>query len=231
MRNFWFILFLLLCFFCFVLSVWQIFRGLEKANLISKMQDDKIITQDSNGFYLVKEENEFNSINVSGYFMSTFMIYLSNKIFNQQIGYEVLVPFKSKNNYFLVKIGWIKKENKKEIILPIVKVDTENKLKIDGFLKKPSNLLVLKEQKIIPKRKLELQNLMIGKISDAYKIKFEPLMIVLAEGSLPMIETSINSLSPHRHYGYAIQWFLFGVFGLIILYLKLRVIKYDQIKN
>ena len=214
-----------------MLSVWQIFRGLEKANLISKMQDDKAITQDSNGFYLVKEENEFNSINVSGHFMSTFMIYLSNKIFNQQIGYEVLVPFKSKDNYFLVKIGWVKKENKRGIILPIVKVDTENTLKIDGFLKKPSNLLVLKEEKIIPKRKLELQNLMIGKISDAYKIKFEPLMIVLSEGSLPMIETSINSLSPHRHYGYAIQWFLLGVLGLIILYLKLRVIKYDQIKN
>ncbi|ASK78211.1 hypothetical protein CF386_03775 [Paraphotobacterium marinum] len=231
MKNFWSTLFLLICFFCFVLSTWQIFRGLEKANLISKMQDNKTINQDSNGFYLVKEENEFNHINVGGHFMSTFTIYLSNKIFNQQIGYEVLVPFKSKNNYFLVKIGWVKKENKKEMILPIVKVDTENKLKIDGFLKKPSNLLVLKEEKIIPKRKLELQNLMIGKISDAYKIKFEPLIIVSTEGSLPMIETSINSLSPHRHYGYAIQWFLFGVFGLIIFYLKLRVIKYEQVKN
>ena len=127
-----------------MLSVWQIFRGLEKANLISKMQEYKTISQDSNGFYLVKEENEFNSINVSGHFMSTFKIYLRNKIFKQQIGYEVLVPFKSKNNYFLVKIGWVKKENKKEMILPIVKVDTENKLKIYGFLKKPSNLLVLK---------------------------------------------------------------------------------------
>ena len=103
MKNFWSTLFLLLCFSCFVLSTWQIFRGLEKANLISKMQDNKTINQDSNGFYFVKEENEFNHINVGGYFMSTFTIYLRNKIFNQQIGYEVLVPFKSKNNYFCVK--------------------------------------------------------------------------------------------------------------------------------
>ena len=61
----------------------------------------------------------------------------------------------------------VKKENKKKWYYRLLKC-TENKLKIHGFLKKPSNLLVLKEEKLYQNEGA----MMIGKISDVYK--FEP---------------------------------------------------------
>ena len=204
------------------LGYWQITRGYEKQEMWEKFTLNKSLPPLAESEILdlnIKNLN-YRSITITGrYIPRTFL--LDNRIYKNQIGYEVFTPFVSRNQkVYLINRGWIAKNKSDSIKTP------EERLQIEG-VSSPFVRFGLDLSNSLPDNKFPsiVQELTYEKVSSLLtkNIVLEHSVIQLSaasQGSLePIWKPSVFKAS--KHWAYAAQWlglalaliYLFVYFG------------------
>lgn len=196
------------------LGVWQLHRGDEKHKLqrqYSEQQRAKPIAL--NPLNIMNANQIYSPILAEGYFDNPHTFLLDNKIYQHQMGYEVLTPFILKNsaNKILVNRGWIPQGRDRET-LPFIKPITEN-IAIKGLLLWPQKTFSFKTH---PEKKWP-QRLQTLTPEFLHKNHFQPFIVVLnKQGPYSFIPLWRPVIVPaSRHYAYAFQWFALSLTLLI----------------
>ncbi len=155
------------------------------------------------------------------------ILFLDNRTFNGQIGYELIIPVKLEQNsyeYAWVNIGWIAAKTSRSQLPDIPNLPTEvswettvrNQLTFDAQL-----------DQHLPNR--VQSNINLPKVFSEKQFPF--LLQLPAENPYALnVHWQPYVMPPEKHRAYAVQWFLLGL-ALLVLYLYAGFIKrkhYEQ---
>lgn len=206
--------------FLLTLAGWQVTRGLHKAAVIDSANAGINSYQPLRNLPADPAEFSYQTATLQGSWDEARIILLANRIYQNQLGYEVIVPFRlADGKLILVNRGWVKQGE--EGNLPTLQ-GTSSK----GTLYLPKKGFTL-GQSIQPEQLNTAQwpktslYMDIAQFAQALQEPLSPLLLVLDD-------TDANSLTriwkpvviqPERHYAYALQWFglavAFMIFGFI----------------
>lgn len=226
----------ILCFlgifgFLFSLGIWQLHRAEEKKQWLASRdrhaQKKPIKLQDLNKQPLLN----YVPIELTGHYKAHPLVFLDNKMYRHQVGYQVLVPFvpKGGDQWVWVNRGWIPRGKSRDI-LPEVKVPA-GELSLMGILHLPekSGFLLGKNLEKVNARSWRLQTFRTDVLDPVSKQAFYPFELWLMAdhaGDEAMWVRDWEpkvSVSPERHVGYAVQWF-----GLAIVFFLVFVILHGR---
>lgn len=209
------------------LGCWQLHRAKEKEILLQQFEarlhsTPVPLTQLPKG-----EELHFYPVSLTGHFDNSHSILLDNKIQQHQIGYEILTPFidQTSSKTVLINRGWIPRGiNRSQ--LPFIAPANEQQAHITGKLYiplgKPFTLGKTIESDLT--WPLRIQALELSLIETKLGKPLYPF-VVLLDPDAPYGFTRnwqpINTTSPEKHIGYAVQWFTFALV-LIIIFIALN---------
>lgn len=203
------------------LGGWQIARGQHKAAVLESANAG---TKDYHQISALPDnptQLSYQTATLRGNWLEERIILLANRIYQSQLGYEVIMPFRlGDGNLMLVNRGWV--QQGQENNLPALQQEQPPK----GTLYLPQKGFTLGQaiqtEEISsaqwPKVSLYID---LSQFSVALNETLSPLMLVLdAEhtNSLTRIWKPVV-IQPERHYAYALQWFglaiAFIIFGVI----------------
>lgn len=192
MRTIWIALFWSIFFFLFCwLGVWQLHRYQFKKNLLATYQQPVI---------------------VKGQFDNTLTMLIQNKMRNNQIGYELLIPLVQPDNkkLLLVDLGWISNADSQSI-KPVKGLQ-----QIKGYIKLLNEYQFILGENILHSDQfpLVMQKIDIDAISKITHKTFYPYVLSL---TMPQV-----AVTPERHLAYAVQWFAMAVVLLIAVVVYIR---------
>lgn len=214
----WFLrLLAVLAFVLFVrLGFWQIHRGelkssLQKAQTLAALQKPDLLQANETPL-------PFQNIIVQGQY-DDHLIFLDNQHWQHQFGYHVLSPFMTDSGQtILVNRGWVPGDPSRRI-LPTVKIP-KGKQRISGQIWYPP----LRNWNIGPQ--LEIKSNKVAILEQADTVLLEKFLGKKPTAYLLRMSASNpdgfiriwpeTSMSPQRHYGYALQWFAMALTVLIL---------------
>jgi surfeit locus 1 family protein len=173
----------------------------------------------------------FNPLEVSGHFINEQAIFLDNQHYKGQVGYRIIMPFKVQNSQaseyplLLIDRGWIPMgSNRNE--LPTIQA-IYGKTTLRGIINDPPKPLVLEKhdwQKntVFP---LVVQSIDFQTLSMQLKQPIFPFLLQLQDQNSAyayQILAITFGMTPTRHLGYAIQWFVMA-FALLVYYCFINI--------
>lgn len=157
------------------------------------------------------------TLHMQGQFLNDYSRFLDNQTLNGKAGYAVITPFLYENSIYLVNRGFVVYENRD--ILPEIK-PVLGTVKIEGYLKSNHKPLLLNDSlqdPILNRIQFVDEKYFSNKLS--HDVFHEIFMLKSGDGLLSLQPEKSAYLSHHRHQAYAIQWFLLGLCGIVILLL------------
>lgn len=226
---------LCLFFFClfFVLGMWQLHRYHYKKTLLATYQS-RLTAAPQSFLELTNspiENLQFKIIKTTGYYINNQTMLLQNQFYQDQIGFDVLTPFRlvGEKKLLLVDRGWIAQPKNK--ILPTITNTISKKQTITGYIKLLNEYqFTLGENILNPSASpIVMQKIDIKKLNQITHQDFYPFILRLNPAApLGFVrEWPIATSLPERHMAYAVQWFAMALV-LLIAYLCFcceRVIK------
>lgn len=201
------------------LGLWQLHRADTKQSLLAQF-DARIHSPAQTLATLATTANpddlNFRPVVVTGSWDDAHTIFLDNKIYQRQPGYQVITPLRlPDHSAVLVNRGWVASGNNRQV-LPVIVTPTAP-VEIHGHIQQP-----------LPKLpwwmpiKQELNQLLTTKIwiqLDAAAMRqrtgypIQPFMILQApqDGNELVRDWPPFNANIAMHLGYAIQWFVFAV--------------------
>lgn len=165
----------------------------------------------------------YTSVKMRGRFDNAHRIFLDNKIYQHQIGYQVLIPFKLVDSHqaVLINLGWIAQGNNRNQ-LPEFSIPSNERL-IYGIVNELPRRSFSLGANADPNHQtwpLRLQHIDIAYLTDKLGYPIESFMILLApDQPFGLVrDWSPATLNPQMHLGYAFQWFALAV-TLVILFI------------
>jgi surfeit locus 1 family protein len=217
-----------LIFFCVFVSLglWQVNRSIEKKGLLESFNarslQPPLLLSHLEGE--ATKDLRFYRATLNGHFDEDHIFLLDNKIFHGQVGYEIYVPFHitGSKKAILVDRGFVQAFNREK--LPVI--SKAHVGQVLGVLNLPPKYfafgnMVDSNQKTGPLR-IEFVNL--KQLEKIINYPLFPYVLSLAKdhpAAYP-IEWQIVIMGPHRHLGYAFQWFALA-FTLLILFIALNI--------
>ena len=202
------------------LGSWQISRGLHKAAVIASAETGSQRYQQITALPDDLTPLNYQTATLQGNWDKERIILLANRLYQSQLGYEVIMPFRlSDDKLILVNRGWVKQGQ--ETILPALQEQAPS-----GTLYLPKKGFTLGQgiqpeaiaSKQWPKVSLYMD---IAQFTQALKQPVSAMILVLDAdnaNSLTRIWKPVV-IQPERHYAYALQWFglaiAFIIFGII----------------
>lgn len=197
------------------LGTWQLYRLQWKLDLIEQinfgLKTDPVQ-------YSKKINNDYQRVMVEGKFKFEKQIYLYSLNENGKPGFDVITPFlSSKNEYLLVNRGWIDKQDKNK-----KNIDSFEEKKITGIIKKIQKANIFK-----PENDLSENIWFSINLDDLKKftgISFDDHVIFLQGKDYNLPKTKIISADlTNNHLKYALTWYAVALSILIyFLYFKRR---------
>lgn len=226
---------------------WQIERAEEKRFLEQDYQQRMDAPPKSLVDALNLDDQAYVRILISGHFDNERLFLLDNKIYQGQVGYEVITPFvletpaffldagqRRKVDVVWVNRGWISLGGSRAQLPEIPPVDYLRTI-IATIDIPPGEAFVLANEpftgnwpEVVQKVDVELMN---QRYQDESQLAVAPFMVRLEEGNagvLQRIWQPIN-MSPAKHLGYALQWFSMALaLTILYLYVTIKRIKEDD---
>ncbi len=210
------------------LGFWQ----LDRANEKQLLQDDieksltapvLTLTSDTTGNW---ESLRYRHIAVTGHFDNTFQLYLDNRVHQGIAGYHIISPFylndeKAQQTAILINRGWISTGSNRNILPEISTPDGE--ITIKGRISSPRSKPTMISTEELPDTYSEQvwTYLDIAYTAEKFQLELEPFIILQENNTndglvrqLPRYESNVT-----MHIGYAVQWFAFALF-VLLLYIK-----------
>ncbi|WP_133130721.1 SURF1 family protein [Legionella yabuuchiae] len=207
------------------LGFWQIARGGEKKAMIASEQKYAATAPIS---WMPGERYplKYQWIKLKGNYLPDLLL-LDNQHHNHRIGYHVLSPLALANGHLvLIDRGWIPNEGGRDK-LPVVKTPVGPQ-EIIGYAYYPSSKHIALGEMV--EKKMNQVSIIewidIQEISHFLHKSVYPFIIRLGEHEAHgfIREWPIVSMSPERHYAYALQWFAMA-FVISILFIGLNLKK------
>lgn len=209
------------------LGSWQISRGLQKSEVLSKTASGTEAPLTLSALPDDINPLDYKSATLQGSWDMERIILLDNRIYQSQLGYEVILPFQlNSGEYILVNRGWIGQSQASNLPTPSPAPITGTLyLPKKGFTLGETFLPETIESKEWPKISLYMD---LKQFAQVLKHPISPLMMVL-DADNPNSLTRIWKpvvIQPERHYAYALQWF-----GLAIAFMVFGVIWFRRFKQ
>ena len=160
---------------------------------------------------------KFKKINAEGFFLENKNMFLGPRIYKNQVGYNLLSPFLTKDNrYILVNRGWIKEKKKIRednqifFIEGIIKEDNIKNIFTPNNSLKENSWFYINTSEMSEFTNLNLVN----------GIFIELINIRPNKGFL-LINESVPKMT-NNHLQYAITWMLLSILFLIMNYIYLK---------
>jgi surfeit locus 1 family protein len=201
------------------LGIWQLQRGKEKQAIqqqfTARSHNKAIVLNQATA---INASQKYSPVILLGHFDNQHTYLLDNKIYQHQIGYEVLTPFilKYGTSTILVNRGWIP-QGKSRNSLPFIK-PIQGNMTIQGLLVWPQKTFSFKTtaETQWPRR---IQILTPEFLSQQ---KLKPFIVIINKTGFPYGFTCLwqpMTLSPSRHYAYALQWFSLSLLLVIAFFI------------
>ncbi len=180
-------------------------------------------------FYLAPVAQQ---VQVKGHYLNKHTHFLDNQTLHGRAGYAVITPFQYDAGIYLVNRGFVLYQQR-DTLPNIESVLGESTL--SGVMLK-NNIPMLLNTSLIDPVSSRIQYINNRYFSKLTSLKVEEKIFHLKEGVglqalMPVKEPFLNH---HRHQGYAIQWLLLGIAGIVILLIssvKIRIKKMNAIKD
>ncbi len=218
---------------CFAsLGIWQLNRAEEKRQLQNSIEQNvnreplQLFSSISNNW----EELRYRPIRARGYFANNFTLYLDNRVHNTKAGYHIILPFyletTSKNGMsktvILVNRGWVPVGNDRTVLPEVMTpVDVIN---ISGRLSSPRSRHPMTGNNELPDAYSDQvwTYLDINYVKEKYQLQLEPYIILQENDTNDGLKRQLPDYQSNAtmHIGYAIQWFAFALFVMIVFIKK-----------
>ena len=205
------------------LGFWQLRRADQKRIILQRYQYNRSQPTMQLANLSAKQDYEFRKVQLQGYFDENHSQLLDNQIYQQQVGYFVLTPFKNEatKQWILVNRGWIP-QGKNRQQLPTINKPIPGAQTIAGQLKRPMHLLVLKADQWNTQYPQLIQNIDLSKLAQNIQQPFYNYILLLSpknpNGFIRPWTTPVPRVSVARHIAYAIQWFLMATIVCILYF-------------
>jgi len=197
------------------LSVWQLNRASQKQQLQLQLENRPlaaVILLESLPKYT--DLLRYRQAKVQGTFMNEHQILLDNQRVADRVGYRVFTPLKLANSetVLLIDRGFIPilKHREEPIVIP----PKTGLITLQGLINQPPNPLPLKTIiPFVPQWPMRVQNLQYETIATRLKYPVSPFVLQLQKND-PHLFTEIPisfAVSPEKHLGYAMQWFMMAL--------------------
>lgn len=206
----------------FKLGLWQLDRADEKVNLAALIHERQQQTLSINTSEITKQVAHMPASALGSYDSAHQFIY-DNVTFQGVAGFEVLTPFKLKNNRnaILVKRGWKPIKDRRVLKQTVLDVP-ETERTIQGILAQPLERFQLD---IVPLKgtfPMVIQSLDLKQLSKQLDYDLLPMVLELNKNEPDGFVREWRPFqgSADKHTAYAIQWFAFaGIFLIGVLFL------------
>lgn len=203
------------------LGFWQLDRADEKLSLQTLF--DERLSSEPVALVDVKDISDlrFVRVKVQGQFINEKTLFLDNRIFQGQFGYDVVTPFSISNSGQVVFInrGWVKGDISRRTLPTIEPV--VGSVELVGQVYVPhSEMLVLDKLTASGWPKV-MQSFNVEMLEGDFESTLFPYSIRLEERSPGFLISSwrVVNLQPEKHTGYAVQWFAMSLTLVIIGFL------------
>ncbi len=204
-----------------VLGFWQLSRAEEKRDIFEQRTERLALPE-----YVLESVPEdlsaleYRRLSVTGHYLNQYTIYIDNKVYQGQVGYQVVVPLQisGQSDVILVNRGWLKATGSRSR-LPIFK-KIEDEVTLKGIAKlNPKDVASLGSGNRLGTDwpalvrwidAIELDEDIPGNVAS-----FMFLQDPTPEDELKREWTFINS-PPEKNVSYAVQWFIMAGLLLII---------------
>lgn len=215
---------------------WQLQRAEEKKIL----QADIDKQTSANAIQLTQsladnwQKHRFQKVFLTGFFETDNQRLMDNRVVNGKAGYHVITPFRVSGSdlRILINRGWVSTGNDRTILPEIFTPASE--IELAGRISPPRSRPPMLSEDIKPDQYSDKvwTHLDIDYFTKKFNTKVEPY-IVLAENDLKdqlIREWPRFDAKMAMHIGYAVQWFAFSFFALI-LWLGASFTKNTEIKK
>ncbi len=203
------------------LGTWQVNRALQKEYLIQQLQEKStgmplnLATLDNP----ILEKFRFTPIVMYGTYLNNFTFLLDNQVYQHKVGYRILTAFTSPylNKMVLVDRGWIVQGVSRQQ-LPEIK-DAYGVKEVQGFINTIPSGITLHPDTYNPLATwpIVIQSLDFAFIAENLQHPVYNFVIQLYQNdptayTVPPVSFG---LPIYKHWGYALQWYLFALLVLI----------------
>lgn len=227
--HFTFKFLVLTCFFIFLfcsLGIWQYHRAQQKRILIQAYAKRPHLTPIPFSKLFNRQDYRFYAIHLKGHFDNQHQIFLDNRTYQGQVGYEVYTPFfvTTHHTAILIDRGWVP-ANVDRSHLPQLPSISEN-ISLQGVLNFPPAFFTLGDmvdtrEKHFP---LRIQYVDLNELSKILGYPLAPYIVWLDPANPQGFkrEWKVSFIGPEKHIMYSIQWFAFAI-SLLILFIVLNL--------
>jgi surfeit locus 1 family protein len=200
---------------CVRLGFWQMHRADQKREMVRQHQQ----LANEKPTFLSKNSKpaQYQPIKLTGRYLSP-LLYLDNQHYHHQFGYDIISPFETIEGLIvLVNRGWVAGDVTRQR-LPKIVTPTQSTT-LNGYVYYPKNnswrlgpqLEIRQGERYLLEQidMDDLSNLLPQPLAN-YTLRLKP------EGDIFIRAWPIVAMSPNRHIGYAIQWFVMA-FGLGVM--------------
>ena len=198
------------------LGCWQVSRAWLKTDMLERFESHKeaVLTQVSATLDL---NLQYRKVTLRGRIDNQHVFLLDNRSYQHELGYEVVVPLTTSNDTtVLVNLGFVAHHNDRTQ-LPVIKL-ISGVVTVAGTLYHPKKSVVLSSVEELstgwPK---VIQSLDFSALSQKLGYAVAPYVVMLDKDSLLAYPSDWQPtvMTPARHFGYAVQWFLLALMVLI----------------
>lgn len=196
------------------LSWWQLSRAAEKTGQLAhlaQLQADGAVTP-AQLTQLAAADIDGMPLKGKASWLAPYVWLLDNQIVNGRVGYDVIVPVQAVGmpRPLLVNLGWLAGADSRET-LP--QFDITSEVVLDGLLRTKVDGLMLLGQNAEDHGQwpMRIQQIDYAELAQQSSLELYPAVLYQQQASnfIPHYQPVV--LSPEKHRGYALQWFLLAV--------------------
>lgn len=196
------------------LSWWQLSRAAEKTGQLERLaqlQADGAVTP-AQLTQLAAADIDGVPLKGKASWLAPYVWLLDNQIVNGRVGYDVIVPVQAVGmaRPLLVNLGWLAGADSRET-LP--QFDITSEVVLDGLLRTKVDGLMLLGQNAEDHGQwpMRIQQIDYAELAQQSSLELYPAVLYQQQVSnfIPHYQPVV--LSPEKHRGYALQWFLLAV--------------------
>ncbi|SEI04723.1 Cytochrome oxidase assembly protein ShyY1 [Rheinheimera pacifica] len=196
------------------LSWWQLSRAAEKTEQLARLaqlQAEGAVTP-AQLTQLVVTDIDGVPLKGQGSWLAPYVWLLDNQIVNGRVGYDVIVPVQAvgMTRPLLVNLGWLAGADSRDI-LP--QLDIASEFALDGLLRTKVDGLILLGQNAEDHGQwpMRIQQIDYAELAQQSGLELYPALLYQQHASAFTPHYQPVVLSPEKHRGYALQWFLLAV--------------------
>jgi surfeit locus 1 family protein len=204
------------------LGVWQLSRASEKQFLLQQADlGPQPLEHFSNSEVLIGK-----AVTLDGHFLFDQSLLLDNRIWQQRVGYQAIVPFKlhHTDQLILINIGFLPAPAQRSQLPTIDPIGAalNGDLTLSGRLKSLQDQVMVLASETLPKQPqwpLRVQSIDVDALQPYFQGKLQPVLLLLDEELSMGYPRSwpVTTISVEKHQAYAVQWFAMALVFVAIL--------------